>query len=114
MAVPDAKERQEASPRTAIRLLGRHSWIVVGVIVLDSSLGSLCQPPSQNAAALPAHPDVQREEIVLPGEVPSPINPPPGCRFHPRCPFVKPECSQVEPVLTEVASDHKVSCHLFV
>jgi oligopeptide/dipeptide ABC transporter ATP-binding protein len=65
------------------------------------------------SAALPAHPDVQREEIVLPGEVPSPINPPSGCRFHPRCPFVKPECSQVEPVLKEVAPEHKVACHLY-
>jgi oligopeptide/dipeptide ABC transporter ATP-binding protein len=65
------------------------------------------------SAALPAHPDVQREEIVLPGEVPSPINPPSGCRFHPRCPFVKPECSQVEPVLREVATAHKVACHLY-
>jgi oligopeptide/dipeptide ABC transporter ATP-binding protein len=66
------------------------------------------------SAALPAHPDLQREEIVLPGEVPSPIHPPPGCRFHPRCPFVKPECSQIEPTLREVAPDHQVSCHLYV
>jgi oligopeptide/dipeptide ABC transporter ATP-binding protein len=65
------------------------------------------------SAALPAHPDIQREEIVLPGEVPSPINPPAGCRFHPRCPFVKPECSQVEPKLKQVAPDHQVSCHLY-
>jgi peptide/nickel transport system ATP-binding protein/oligopeptide transport system ATP-binding protein len=65
------------------------------------------------SAALPAHPDVQREEIVLPGEVPSPINPPSGCRFHPRCPFVKPECSQVEPVLKEVSAEHRVACHLY-
>jgi oligopeptide/dipeptide ABC transporter ATP-binding protein len=65
------------------------------------------------SAALPAHPDVQREEIVLPGEVPSPINPPSGCRFHPRCPFVKPECSQVEPVLKHVAAEHRVACHLY-
>ena len=66
------------------------------------------------SAALPVHPDVQREEIVLAGEVPSPIHPPSGCRFHPRCPFVKPECSQIEPTLREVAPDHKVSCHLYV
>jgi oligopeptide/dipeptide ABC transporter ATP-binding protein len=65
------------------------------------------------SAALPAHPDVQRQEIVLPGEVPSPINPPSGCRFHPRCPFVKPECSQVEPFLKEVAPEHRVACHLY-
>jgi oligopeptide/dipeptide ABC transporter ATP-binding protein len=65
------------------------------------------------SAALPAHPDVQREEIVLPGEVPSPINPPSGCRFHPRCPFVKPECSQVEPVLKDISPEHKVACHLY-
>ena len=66
------------------------------------------------SAALPVHPDVQREEIVLAGEVPSPINPPTGCRFHPRCPFVMPACSQVEPTLRQVAPDHKVSCHLYV
>jgi oligopeptide/dipeptide ABC transporter ATP-binding protein len=65
------------------------------------------------SAALPAHPDVQREEIVLPGEVPSPINPPSGCRFHPRCPFVKPECAQVEPVLKDVSPEHRVACHLY-
>ena len=65
------------------------------------------------SAALPAHPDVRREEIVLPGEVPSPINPPSGCRFHPRCPFVKPECPQVEPVLKDVSSEHRVACHLY-
>jgi oligopeptide/dipeptide ABC transporter ATP-binding protein len=65
------------------------------------------------SAALPAHPEVQREEIVLPGEVPSPINPPSGCRFHPRCPFVKPECSQIEPVLKDVAAEHRVACHLY-
>src|SRR5205814_3465920 len=40
------------------------------------------------SAALPSHPDERREEIILPGEVPSPVNPPAGCRFHPRCPSV--------------------------
>jgi oligopeptide/dipeptide ABC transporter ATP-binding protein len=65
------------------------------------------------SAALPAHPDITREEIILTGEVPSPINPPSGCRFHPRCPFVKPECSQVVPVEKDVAPGHMVACHLY-
>jgi len=65
------------------------------------------------SAALPAHPDEQREEIILTGEVPSPINPPSGCRFHPRCPFVKPECSKVAPVEKEISRGHMVACHLY-
>ena len=65
------------------------------------------------SAALPSHPDVEREEIVLQGEVPSPINPPSGCRFHPRCPFAMDRCSVEEPVQKDVGSGHMVSCHLY-
>ncbi|HEU4369081.1 MAG TPA: oligopeptide/dipeptide ABC transporter ATP-binding protein [Methylomirabilota bacterium] len=65
------------------------------------------------SAALPAHPDIVREEIILPGEVPSPINPPSGCRFHPRCPFAMRQCAEIEPVPKEIATDHLVACHLF-
>ncbi len=65
------------------------------------------------SAALPAHPDIVREEIILPGEVPSPINPPAGCRFHPRCPFAMPQCADVEPEEREIAPDHLVACHLY-
>ena len=64
------------------------------------------------SAALPSHPDVAQEEIMLTGEVPSPINPPSGCRFHPRCPFAEARCSVEEPQLREVAPGHVVSCHL--
>lgn len=65
------------------------------------------------SAALPSHPDDQREEIILPGEVPSPLNPPPGCRLHPRCPQAKlPLCAQEEPSLQEVTSGHQVACHI--
>ncbi len=65
------------------------------------------------SAALPSHPDVVREEIVLTGEVPSPINPPSGCRFHPRCPFAMDRCSVEIPVQKDVGADHLVSCHLY-
>jgi oligopeptide/dipeptide ABC transporter ATP-binding protein len=65
------------------------------------------------SAALPAHPDVTREEIILAGEVPSPINPPSGCRFHPRCPFAMPHCVEREPEEKEMAAGHVVACHLY-
>jgi oligopeptide/dipeptide ABC transporter ATP-binding protein len=64
------------------------------------------------SAALPSHPDEQRDEIVLSGEVPSPLNPPSGCRFHPRCPSAMTICSQREPELLN-ADDRLVACHLF-
>jgi len=64
------------------------------------------------AAALPAHPDEKREEIILTGEVPSPINPPAGCHFHPRCPHVMPRCSAEVPPLG-VALGREVACHLY-
>jgi oligopeptide/dipeptide ABC transporter ATP-binding protein len=64
------------------------------------------------AAALPSHPDEIRDEILLTGEVPSPIAPPPGCRFHPRCPHATTGCATVVPDLRAVAA-RDVACHLY-
>ena len=65
------------------------------------------------SAALPSHPDIEREEIILTGEVPSPVNPPSGCHFHPRCQAVFEPCGALEPRTIEPTPGHKVVCHLY-
>ncbi len=52
-----------------------------------------------------------RKRIILQGDVPSPANPPAGCRFHTRCPIVQERCKQEVPALTSVSSGHHVACH---
>jgi len=65
-----------------------------------------------HSAALPSHPDDQRDEIILQGEVPSPLYPPSGCSFHPRCLQMKPICREEKPILVNVGRNHYVACHL--
>ncbi len=55
--------------------------------------------------------DRARKRVILTGDVPSPINPPSGCRFHTRCPIAKPHCTTDVPVWREITSDHWVACH---
>ena len=57
--------------------------------------------------------EAQREVVLLEGEVPSPLNPPKGCPFHPRCPVARPECSVKAPEVVVDPVGHQVSCHLF-
>jgi oligopeptide transport system ATP-binding protein len=57
-------------------------------------------------------PDSKRQRIVLPGDVPSPIDPPPGCPFHPRCPIAEDQCRAKIPALREIAPGHFAACHL--
>jgi peptide/nickel transport system ATP-binding protein len=55
-------------------------------------------------------PTATMQRMIPQGEIPSPINPPRGCRFHPRCPYAQPECSEQEPQLEEVRLNHRVAC----
>jgi len=57
-------------------------------------------------------PDLKRDRIILPGDVPSPANPPPGCRFHTRCPVAIDVCSVKEPPLVDIGGEHFVACHV--
>ena len=72
----------------------------LGKIVESGEARTLARAPKHPytealfSAALPSHPDERRDEIILPGEVPSPLNPPSGCRFHPRCPHAMERCAQ--------------------
>lgn len=63
-------------------------------------------------SAIPVpNPEYKKQRIILQGDVPSPVNPPSGCPFHPRCPVAKPICSKEKPELREVKPDHFVACH---
>jgi oligopeptide/dipeptide ABC transporter ATP-binding protein len=97
--------------RTAVMYLGQ----IVEYAATDAVYRTPLHPYTKAlfSAALPADPDARREEIVLSGEVPSPIDPPSGCRFHPRCPSAMEQCARVAPVLRAVAPEHEVSCHLY-
>jgi oligopeptide/dipeptide ABC transporter ATP-binding protein len=57
-------------------------------------------------------PEAAKKRISLKGDVPSPINPPSGCRFHTRCPYASDRCSKEEPAMREVMPGHHVACHL--
>jgi oligopeptide/dipeptide ABC transporter ATP-binding protein len=64
-------------------------------------------------SAIPVpNPDLKRERTILTGDVPSPLNPPSGCPFHPRCPVAVDVCSRVVPPLIDLAGGHLSACHL--
>jgi oligopeptide transport system ATP-binding protein len=99
------------SDRIAVMYLGQ-------IVELADSL-ELCAKPLHPytqalfTAALPAHPDERHQKLAITGEVPSALNPPSGCRFHPRCPHAMPRCAVETPVRKEAASQHIVACHLY-
>lgn len=65
-------------------------------------------------SAIPSpNPRASKKRMILKGEIPSPINPPTGCRFHPRCPRRMDACAHVEPQLREHGQQHFVACHLY-
>ncbi|MSQ25109.1 MAG: ATP-binding cassette domain-containing protein [Dehalococcoidia bacterium] len=99
------------SDTVAIMYLGRFAEYAESELFFKKPL----HPYSQAlvSASLPVEFENRRQRIVLQGEVPSPINPPSGCRFRTRCPQVMDICSEIQPELMEVARGHRVACHLY-
>ncbi len=100
------------------QMCDRVAVMYAGNIVEEADLITLFEEPKHpyTQALLKAIPkaDVSRGKLVtIPGMVPSLVNPPPGCRFHPRCPFAMEVCTKEDPVTIEVEKGHSVRCHLF-
>ena len=101
---------RHVSHRVAIMYLGK----IVELATKDEIFQNPLHPYTE--ALLSAIPDMRQKKktrILLPGSVPSPLNPPPGCRFHTRCHRVLPVCHQEEPDLKDIGGEHLVACHLY-
>ncbi|RSD29398.1 ABC transporter ATP-binding protein [Mesobacillus subterraneus] len=99
------------SDRIGVMYLGN----MVEIAERNSMYAEPLHPYTQALISAIPMPDPRRkkERIVLEGDVPSPLNPPTGCPFHPRCPAAMAECSQVKSALKEVKPGHRVACHLY-
>ncbi|HEY2663631.1 MAG TPA: dipeptide ABC transporter ATP-binding protein [Candidatus Binataceae bacterium] len=106
----DLRVVEHISQRVAIMYLGK----IVEIARREQIYAEPRHPYTRALlSAIPAiDPATKVERIRLPGEVPSPVNPPPGCSFHPRCPYAKDICKSVEPKL-EGGATHRVACHVF-
>ena len=101
---------RHVSQRVAVMYLGK----IVELAEKNEIFQNTLHPYTE--ALLSAIPDVKqkkRTRILLPGSVPSPLNPPAGCRFHTRCHRVLPVCPQQEPEFRDVGNNHLVACHLY-
>jgi len=106
----DLATARQVCDRTAIMYLGKFAEETTTEELLKNPLHPYTKAL---VAAVPVpDPTARKSKVVISGEIPSPIDLPPGCRFRPRCPYAMEICKREEPSLVEVESNHKVACHL--
>jgi peptide/nickel transport system ATP-binding protein len=98
------------SSRIAVMYLGRIVEITDRKTLYENPLHPYTRALLSAVPVADPFVEEKRERIILRGEVPSPLNPPPGCHFHPRCPLGLPECQQTVPTLCDVGGGHEVAC----
>jgi oligopeptide/dipeptide ABC transporter ATP-binding protein len=98
------------SNRVAVMYLGRIVEITDSKLLYDNPLHPYTRALLSAVPVADPFVEEKRERIILKGEVPSPLNPPAGCHFHPRCSLATPECSQTVPPLRDVGGGHEVAC----
>jgi oligopeptide/dipeptide ABC transporter ATP-binding protein len=101
---------QHISDRVAVMYLGRIMEITDSDELYENPLHPYTKALLSAIPIPDPHAEKTRQRIVLKGEVPSPVMPPPGCHFHPRCSIAVPECSQAKPPLRDVGNGHFVAC----
>jgi len=106
----DLRIVEHIADRVAVMYLGRIVETAPAVRVFAAPMHPYTQLLLESIPSI--DPETRRHRVIVPGDIPSPASPPPGCAFHPRCPVAEPVCRTQEPPLLDLGGGHMAACHL--